>query len=81
LDNVALAAAASTRARRRRACASQPAVTRAWGVIGHIVLGIAGALVGGFLANALGFGSAPRVVTWSTSSRSPWPSSALRSFS
>ena len=28
-----------------------------WGVIGHIVLGIVGALVGGFLANALGFGS------------------------
>lgn len=27
------------------------------GVIGHIVLGIVGALVGGFLANALGFGS------------------------
>ena len=28
-----------------------------WGVIGHIVLGIVGALVGGFVANALGFGS------------------------
>lgn len=28
-----------------------------WGVVGHIVLGIVGALVGGFLANALGFGS------------------------
>lgn len=28
-----------------------------WGMIGHIVLGIIGALVGGFLANALGFGS------------------------
>ncbi len=28
-----------------------------WGVLGHIVLGIVGALVGGFLANALGFGS------------------------
>ncbi len=28
-----------------------------WGMIGHIVLGIVGALVGGFLANALGFGS------------------------
>jgi uncharacterized membrane protein YeaQ/YmgE (transglycosylase-associated protein family) len=28
-----------------------------FGVIGHIVLGIVGALVGGFLANALGFGS------------------------
>jgi uncharacterized membrane protein YeaQ/YmgE (transglycosylase-associated protein family) len=27
------------------------------GVIGHIALGIVGALVGGFLANALGFGS------------------------
>ena len=27
------------------------------GMIGHIVLGIVGALVGGFLANALGFGS------------------------
>ena len=27
------------------------------GAIGHIVLGIVGALVGGFLANALGFGS------------------------
>jgi uncharacterized membrane protein YeaQ/YmgE (transglycosylase-associated protein family) len=27
------------------------------GVLGHIVLGIVGALVGGFLANALGFGS------------------------
>ena len=27
------------------------------GVIGHVVLGIVGALVGGFLANALGFGS------------------------
>lgn len=28
-----------------------------WGIIGHIVLGIVGALVGGFLANAIGFGS------------------------
>ena len=28
-----------------------------WGVIGHIVLGIVGALVGGFLANLLGLGS------------------------
>ncbi len=28
-----------------------------WGVIGHIVLGIVGALVGGFIANALGIGS------------------------
>ena len=28
-----------------------------WGAIGHIVLGIVGALVGGFIANALGFGS------------------------
>jgi uncharacterized membrane protein YeaQ/YmgE (transglycosylase-associated protein family) len=28
-----------------------------WGVLGHIVLGIVGALVGGFVANALGFGS------------------------
>ena len=28
-----------------------------YGVIGHIVLGIVGALVGGFIANALGFGS------------------------
>jgi len=28
-----------------------------FGVIGHIILGIVGALVGGFLANALGFGS------------------------
>ena len=28
-----------------------------WGMIGHIVLGIVGALVGGFIANALGFGS------------------------
>ena len=28
-----------------------------FGVIGHIVLGIVGALVGGFLANVLGFGS------------------------
>jgi uncharacterized membrane protein YeaQ/YmgE (transglycosylase-associated protein family) len=28
-----------------------------WGVIGHIVLGIVGALVGGFIANALGLGS------------------------
>ena len=28
-----------------------------WGVVGHIVLGIVGALVGGFVANALGFGS------------------------
>lgn len=28
-----------------------------WGAIGHVVLGIVGALVGGFLANALGFGS------------------------
>ena len=27
------------------------------GAIGHVVLGIVGALVGGFLANALGFGS------------------------
>ena len=27
-----------------------------WGVIGHIVLGIVGAFVGGFLADALGFG-------------------------
>jgi uncharacterized membrane protein YeaQ/YmgE (transglycosylase-associated protein family) len=27
-----------------------------WGVIGHIVLGIIGAFVGGFLADALGFG-------------------------
>ena len=26
-----------------------------WGVVGHVVLGIVGALVGGFLANALGF--------------------------
>jgi uncharacterized membrane protein YeaQ/YmgE (transglycosylase-associated protein family) len=28
-----------------------------WGIIGHIVLGIVGALVGGFIANALGIGS------------------------
>ena len=28
-----------------------------WGVIGHVVLGIVGALVGGFLANLLGLGS------------------------
>ncbi|MEA2676387.1 MAG: hypothetical protein QOJ81_528 [Chloroflexota bacterium] len=28
-----------------------------WGAIGHVVLGIVGALVGGFVANALGFGS------------------------
>ena len=28
-----------------------------WGVVGHIVLGIVGALVGGFIANAIGFGS------------------------
>jgi uncharacterized membrane protein YeaQ/YmgE (transglycosylase-associated protein family) len=27
-----------------------------WGIIGHIVLGIVGAFVGGFLADALGFG-------------------------
>jgi uncharacterized membrane protein YeaQ/YmgE (transglycosylase-associated protein family) len=27
-----------------------------WGVVGHIVLGIIGAFVGGFLADALGFG-------------------------
>lgn len=27
------------------------------GAIGHIVLGIVGALVGGFLANAMGFGT------------------------
>lgn len=27
-----------------------------WGVMGHIVLGIVGAFVGGFLADALGFG-------------------------
>jgi uncharacterized membrane protein YeaQ/YmgE (transglycosylase-associated protein family) len=27
-----------------------------WGAIGHIVLGIVGAFVGGFLADALGFG-------------------------
>ena len=27
------------------------------GAIGHVVLGIVGALVGGFLANAMGFGS------------------------
>jgi uncharacterized membrane protein YeaQ/YmgE (transglycosylase-associated protein family) len=27
-----------------------------WGVVGHIVLGIVGAFVGGFLADALGFG-------------------------
>jgi uncharacterized membrane protein YeaQ/YmgE (transglycosylase-associated protein family) len=27
-----------------------------WGVIGHIVLGIVGAFVGGFLADLLGFG-------------------------
>jgi uncharacterized membrane protein YeaQ/YmgE (transglycosylase-associated protein family) len=30
-----------------------------WGVIGHIVLGIIGAFVGGFLADALGFGKGP----------------------
>jgi uncharacterized membrane protein YeaQ/YmgE (transglycosylase-associated protein family) len=28
-----------------------------WGAIGHIVLGIVGALVGGFVANLLGFAS------------------------
>jgi uncharacterized membrane protein YeaQ/YmgE (transglycosylase-associated protein family) len=28
-----------------------------WGVIGHIVLGIIGAILGGFIAQALGFGS------------------------
>ena len=28
-----------------------------WGVVGHIVLGVVGAVVGGFVANALGFGS------------------------
>jgi uncharacterized membrane protein YeaQ/YmgE (transglycosylase-associated protein family) len=28
-----------------------------WGVIGHIVLGIVGALLGGFLANLLGLSS------------------------
>ena len=28
-----------------------------WGVIGHIVLGIVGALLGGFLANLLGISS------------------------
>jgi uncharacterized membrane protein YeaQ/YmgE (transglycosylase-associated protein family) len=28
-----------------------------WGVLGHVVLGIVGALVGGFLANALGLGA------------------------
>jgi uncharacterized membrane protein YeaQ/YmgE (transglycosylase-associated protein family) len=27
-----------------------------WGVIGHVVLGIVGAFIGGFLADALGFG-------------------------
>jgi uncharacterized membrane protein YeaQ/YmgE (transglycosylase-associated protein family) len=27
-----------------------------WGIMGHIVLGIVGAFVGGFLADALGFG-------------------------
>ena len=27
-----------------------------WGIMGHIVLGIIGAFVGGFLADALGFG-------------------------
>jgi uncharacterized membrane protein YeaQ/YmgE (transglycosylase-associated protein family) len=27
-----------------------------WGIVGHIVLGIVGAFVGGFLADALGFG-------------------------
>ena len=30
-----------------------------WGAIGHIVLGIVGAFVGGFLANLLGFGAGP----------------------
>ena len=28
-----------------------------WGAIGHIVLGIVGAFVGGFLANAIGLGA------------------------
>lgn len=27
-----------------------------WGIMGHIVLGIVGAFIGGFLADALGFG-------------------------
>lgn len=30
-----------------------------FGVIGHIVLGIVGAFVGGFLADAVGFGKGP----------------------
>ena len=30
---------------------------RGLGVVGHIVLGIVGALAGGFLANALGYGT------------------------
>ena len=38
--------------------ASSSAVTRVLGIIGHIVLGIVGALVGGFLAGAL-FNSDP----------------------
>jgi uncharacterized membrane protein YeaQ/YmgE (transglycosylase-associated protein family) len=39
-----------------------------WGVVGHIVLGIVGAFVGGFLANLIGLSPGPAgggdVVNW-----------------